>query len=369
MIINEEYIHRLIIEEVNNSVLFRPTEANVIEAFNEINKSCFRGRLPLCNISLELPQNYVGYFHYDGINNYGLVNPLLCVNGNYSFTMLIFKSVVAHEMIHYYLAWTYRNSDCFHGELFQEWANFINSKLGLNITEEVDTRELQYGTDDASQTTTDDNTNIINNDVIGNLRNYYNAIKKYYSELETDVLKSNGNTAISNFIKTLSTFCTALLNALERCVSKQSLNESGEFTKGINAFKNGYNSGNRFTLNLLKGFGEMRKKWLKSKNSPNIPKNTRTRTQNGQTNPNQTGTQTDPNNPNQTINQNGQTNTSYDGQKLQELLFNTFSSIQKQYYETESNTNGGLSSITSVTSLMTTISQLHDYVEPMISIT
>ena len=315
MAFNEEYIHRIILDEVNQLVTFTPNKYNVITTFNKINNACFKNSLKLCPINLKLKKNYLGYFKYDGYDgNGGLINPILSINGAYEYNMVQFESVVAHEMIHYYLAKIGLDPKCGHGQEFKQLANTINTQFGLSIDETVDTGNMTYGGNS--------NNYVPNKQVIGKLKAYYSAINQYNNQMKKDIGNKNGEIAL--FMQTLYSFDIALLNAIKRCVSKNSLNEGGEFTKAMGDFRHGYNKGYNWMLDILT-----------KKRNDNF---------NGGKNANSAA-----------FNNNA---------SLMELLFNVFPyNIEKKFDTINNKTMNLLSSISSVDSLITTIRDMGGYVE------
>lgn len=242
MVLTEEYLHKIILQEINQGVTFTPNQYNVVTTFDKINKACFKGSLKPCSINLNLKKNYLGYFKYDGYDSSNrLINPILSINGKYQYNMVQFESVLAHEMIHYYLAQIGADPKCSHGVEFKQMANDINSQFGLNIDERVDTGNMTYNQQSNGYTPSQQ--------IMGKLRAYYNALEQYNSQMEKDMNNKNGQ--IGFFIQSLYSFDIALLNAINKCVKKNSLNEGGEFTKAINDFGRGYDKWSSWMTDLL----------------------------------------------------------------------------------------------------------------------
>lgn len=242
MVLTEEYLHKIILQEVNQGVTFTPTQYNIVTTFNKLNNACFNGSLKLCRINLNLKKNYLGYFKYDGYGNGNkLINPVLSINGKYQYTIEQFESVLAHEMIHYYLAQIGVDPKCSHGLEFKQMANNINSQFGLNIDERVDTGNMVYGQQG--------NTYTPSQQIIGKLRAYHQALEQYTSQMKSDMGNKSG--LIKFFIQSLYSFNVALMDAIKRCVKKNSLNEGGEFTKAIGDFNRGFDKWYDSTLRFL----------------------------------------------------------------------------------------------------------------------
>ena len=314
MVLTEEYLHKIILQEVNQGVTFAPNQYNVITTFNKINNACFKGSLKPCTINLKLKKNYLGYFKYDGYDSSNrLINPILSINGNYQYNMIQFESVIAHEMIHYYLAQIGADPKCSHGAEFKQMANDINSQFGLNIDERVDTGTMTYGQQG--------NGYIPSKQIIGKLKAYHSALNKYNSELKRDMSNKNGQ--IGFFVQYLYSFDVSLLNAITRCVKKNSLNEGGEFTKAINDFSRGYNKWSNWMTDLL------------TKNSNSLKSGSRSG------------------------------NASYNNNAtLMQLLCYTFpNDIEKKFDKINRNTMNALSSIGYVDAIMQTIRQMESDIE------
>ena len=77
MVLNEEYIRKVILYEISQAVASNPTAYDVIASFDKINKAFFNDSLPRCGVNLNLKKNYLGYFKYDGYNGTNLINPII----------------------------------------------------------------------------------------------------------------------------------------------------------------------------------------------------------------------------------------------------------------------------------------------------
>jgi len=314
MVLTEEYLHKIILQEVNQGVTFTPNQYNVVTTFDKINKACFKGSLKPCSINLNLKKNYLGYFKYDGYDSSNrLINPILSINGKYQYNMVQFESVLAHEMIHYYLAQIGADPKCSHGVEFKQMANNINSQFGLNIDERVDTGNMTYNQQSNGYTPSQQ--------IMGKLRAYYNALEQYNSQMEKDMNNKNGQ--IGFFIQSLYSFDIALLNAINKCVKKNSLNEGGEFTKAINDFGRGYDKWSSWMTDLLTKKNDGIKGGSKSGN------------------------------------------VSYNSNAtLMQLLYYTFpNDIEKKFDKVNKNTMNALSSIGYVDAIMQTIRQMESDIE------
>ena len=86
-------------------------------------------------------------------------NTTIFMSGEYDYTQRQLDSIMVHEMIHYYLYVTGRDTRCSHGKEFMKMANEINSKFGLEVKKYVDLRNYT-------------------------LRKDYSKIRKFFSFLE-----------------------------------------------------------------------------------------------------------------------------------------------------------------------------------------
>ena len=248
MVLSEEYIRRIILQEISNTISANPTEYDLAMSFNKINKSFFNDCLPKCKFNLKLNKNYMGLFKYDGINaeNETLINPIISVNGAYQYNTLQLDSIMAHEMIHYYLAYAHIDMQCTHGEAFQDMANEMNSELGLNIEEEVDTGNIQYGQSQKNMFKP-------STELIGYMQSYMNSFSKYSQQI-TQILNTPSTVGLpKQFIRSLLTFTNSMINALQRCVNKQSINEANGNLNvtALSDFKHGFREGYYDTKNII----------------------------------------------------------------------------------------------------------------------
>lgn len=226
MNVNENVLRQIILTEVNQNVRFNPTKAHVYNTFEAINRACFRGKLPMCGIKMISDRKYLGYFHYDEIIGNQLENPVISINENYQYTINEFESIVAHEMIHYYLAYYGIDIKCKHGNEFHNLANQINSRMGLNITDTVDISQMTYGRQNQQ----------LSAQLLGYMNSYANSLKQYLPQIKNESKSKNGR--LAEFYTTLYSFTENLVYALQRCVKKRSLNEDvGNLVQQVLPFK------------------------------------------------------------------------------------------------------------------------------------
>lgn len=108
--------------------------------FWECNWLYFDHSLPTPKFGLMKKLNRLARFEYFK-NNKGkapIKRPTILFSEYYDFDEEIFRDIMAHEMIHYYLAWNRVKTKKYHGKEFMEIANGLNEKYGLNITKTLD---------------------------------------------------------------------------------------------------------------------------------------------------------------------------------------------------------------------------------------
>jgi len=110
--------------------------AHLACAFRQYNAEYFGGILPVPDFEVTDSFKYFGYFSSDIWDN-TTINPLIQISGNWEYTENQFRDILVHEMIHYYLAYTGKDTVGSHGIEFKSLANELNHKYGLNITETI----------------------------------------------------------------------------------------------------------------------------------------------------------------------------------------------------------------------------------------
>lgn len=337
MVLSEEYIRKIILQEISNAISANPTEYDLSMSFDKINNSFFNGCLPKCQFNLQLDKDYMGLFKYDGINaeNETLINPIISVNGAYQYNTLQLDSIMAHEMIHYYLAYAYIDMQCTHGEAFQHMANEMNSELGLNIEEEVDTGNIQYKQ-------SEENMFEPSKELLAYMQSYMNSFAKYAAQMkkglnDNSIINATQNNYVVLFIQNLLTYTNAMVNALQRCVNSQSINEANGSTMNgtqlVNDFKRGFRKGYRFTKELLYQIFSF-KRGAKTKNA--------------------------------TYDSNGNLKTNKNI-TLVELLYSVFPTIEKNYEDINSQSENALNKFAYVTNVMTCSKELRDRIDAEIN--
>lgn len=110
----------------------------ITERFRELNKEIFSKELPLPDIRLLNSYSYCGRFSCKKvIGKRRLKGQRIEISSYYDWKPEDFDNVLAHEMLHYYLAYKHLDNDLTHGDEFHKYAKEINEKYGFNITDKV----------------------------------------------------------------------------------------------------------------------------------------------------------------------------------------------------------------------------------------
>lgn len=111
---------------------------NILGFFYDCNKKYFNGVLPMPKLDTMSSHRTFGQFECS-LDAYGrILNPIIKISNVYDYTVEQFESLIVHEMIHYYLAYTGEDMRCRHGKAFKKMAKDFNLKYGLNITSTID---------------------------------------------------------------------------------------------------------------------------------------------------------------------------------------------------------------------------------------
>jgi hypothetical protein len=260
MTLDRDFLHKIIISEVNQNVRFNPTKVHVYNAFESINNACFNGKLPLCNIKMISDKKYLGYFSYEELVGNRIIDPTISINASYQYTIKEFESVVAHEMIHYYLAYYGIDVKCKHGNEFHSLASQINSSMGLQISDSVDVSQMSYSKQQFQ----------ISSQLLGYMSSYANSLKQYLPQIKQESKGKNGR--LATFYSDLYIFTENLVVALNKAVKKRSLNEDmwqqmipfKPVNDYINGFRDWYNKSNRWFNSLGDGGYDGKSKYSNS---------------------------------------------------------------------------------------------------------
>lgn len=108
--------------------------------FNECNKKYFNGSLPSPKYGLMNKLNILARFECN--KNKKREKPIkwqeIKFSDCYDFPEDVFRNLMVHELIHYYIAWNGIKDNKDHGKEFMRIANELNTKYNLNVTKKVD---------------------------------------------------------------------------------------------------------------------------------------------------------------------------------------------------------------------------------------
>lgn len=108
--------------------------------FNECNKKYFNGSLPSPKYGLMNKLNILARFECN--KNKKREKPIkwqeIKFSDCYDFPEDVFRNLMVHELIHYYIAWNGIKDNKDHGKEFMRIANELNTKYDLNVTKKVD---------------------------------------------------------------------------------------------------------------------------------------------------------------------------------------------------------------------------------------
>ena len=110
------------------------------EMFSECNRMYFNGSLPTPKYGLINKLNTLARFEFN--RNKKGKNPIkwqkIKFSDCYDFPEDVFRNLMVHELIHYYIAWNGIRDNKDHGKEFMKIANELNTKYNLNVTQKVD---------------------------------------------------------------------------------------------------------------------------------------------------------------------------------------------------------------------------------------
>ena len=114
------------------------TRQQIKKLFIEYNGLYFNAELPLCEIRVSSHHRYYGLFQYRRNSQNKAVCKSITISDLFDYTEENLRSVLVHEMIHYYLMWNGEDVNGTHGEAFLGMAEMFNKKFKLNITPTID---------------------------------------------------------------------------------------------------------------------------------------------------------------------------------------------------------------------------------------
>lgn len=327
LILTESQFNR-ILSEISNT-RYVPNIMKVDNEFKTLNQLLFNNKLPIPKFNITNDTKNLGFFSYTNVNN-TVTQPHISISAAYDYNDNDLDSVLAHEMIHYYLALKGIDMQGTHGTDWQYLANQFNTQYGLNISEKIDTNG--YG----------QNNNPIQLDPQTKqaLENYLKAFQTNYTQIMSETQQYSQNTQINpqldlakRAIKVILPFISAVINALQRCIQKQSLNEAQDLLRLWNPF----NIANTFVNNY--------NKW--GRRFGKVARANSTNSRRGANN----------NNANTKNQNNSQSNNPYDGKTLYELMFNDYSKINKTYKAASTEIDKSIPTTTSTMQLLESLKQ------------
>lgn len=108
------------------------------ERISHFNSLIFGGELPPIPVKLVRARTFLGKVQYKRVRKpffrgYAYSDFLMKISTSHEFDEALLDNVVAHEMIHYYIAYKGIKDTSAHGEVFRKMMKEINSRYGLQI--------------------------------------------------------------------------------------------------------------------------------------------------------------------------------------------------------------------------------------------
>lgn len=114
------------------------TVENMTEKFKEYNSLYFEDKLPMPKLEVMHTYKISGYFICDPVKKGRIKHKKIYMTDNFDFTDEMYRNVLVHEMIHYYIAYNNIKDDDAHGVEFMKMADKLNREYGLSITKDID---------------------------------------------------------------------------------------------------------------------------------------------------------------------------------------------------------------------------------------
>ena len=119
------------------------TVENMTENFRKYNKMYFDGVLPLPKFEVMHTYRISGYFIYDPVKKGRIRKKKIYMTDNFDFTEEMYRNILVHEMIHYFIAYNKIKDNDDHGTEFMKIAEKLNREHGLSITPKIDASSLK----------------------------------------------------------------------------------------------------------------------------------------------------------------------------------------------------------------------------------
>lgn len=114
------------------------------DMFSECNKKYFNSSLPIPRYDLIHKTSILARFVYNP-NKKGkhpIKWQIIKFSDCFDFPDDVFRDIMVHEMIHYYIAWNGIKDNKSHGKVFMQMANELNEKYGLHVTKNYDASQF-----------------------------------------------------------------------------------------------------------------------------------------------------------------------------------------------------------------------------------
>lgn len=110
---------------------------DIEELFRRCNETYFGGRLPQPSLAVTRARTRLGSFSCKwqrSLRGRRMAMPKICISSYYALTSEQQTDVMAHEMIHYYIALNRLKDTSAHGKLFRGMMEELNRRHGLHIS-------------------------------------------------------------------------------------------------------------------------------------------------------------------------------------------------------------------------------------------
>ena len=118
----------------------KATIENMTTVFKECNEKYFNNSLPRPRFAVMHSWAKSGEFVYEPrkTDKGRILKRSIYMTDCFDFTEKQFRDIMAHEMIHYFIAWNHIKDDDDHGTEFMKMAERLNKEHGFNITKKID---------------------------------------------------------------------------------------------------------------------------------------------------------------------------------------------------------------------------------------
>lgn len=246
MTVNEKRLHSIIISEIKNIIAENSDNIyseNRYKVFEYLNANGFHGSLPSCDIKPLNDNSRFGRFDYR-LDNKGRLqkgSAVIYINFNFNYDRDTYYSVMAHEMIHYYLVLKGIDINGNHKDEFNRMATELNNKLGLHIAETMDSSQIEYNPTVFKPSSS----------LLYVMELCMTSLKQYLPQIKQEAQNKGGN--VYEFYNTLYQFTENVIQALKKAISTKKINEIADYMNPLSLirnakhdFKRGYRWADRF---------------------------------------------------------------------------------------------------------------------------